>query len=98
MSQPQYWKEVELEKVSPMLMMETYCFIVTLIVVLGLFNLFHWYLIFTGKTTLECCLNDPRYTPSRNRLVNIKLVFGTLNPLLIFLPKFTVLKHKGFEW
>jgi hypothetical protein len=81
-----------------MLMMESYYFIVTLIVVLGLFNLFHWYLVFSGKTTLECCLKDPRYTPSKSCVSNIKIVFGTINPLLMFLPKFSMLKHRGFSW
>lgn len=52
MTDERYWKDVELEKLSPMLMMETYYFIVTLIVVLGLFNAFHWYLVLCGKTTL----------------------------------------------
>jgi len=50
-------------------------------VVLGLFNIFHWYLILTGKTTLECCFNDPRYTPAKSWLYNISLVFGTRNIL-----------------
>jgi hypothetical protein len=81
-----------------MLMMETYYFIVTLIVVLGLFNIFHWYLVFSGKTTLECCLNDPRYSPSNSCIYNLRLVFETANPFLMFFPKISVIKHKGFEW
>lgn len=98
MSDESYWEDVELERFSPMLMMETYYFIVTLIVVLGLFNIFHWYLVFSGKTTLECCLNDPRYNPSNSWIFNVRLVFGTANPFLMFLPKISVIKHKGFEW
>jgi hypothetical protein len=25
-------------------------------------------------------------------------VFGTVNPFIMFLPKISVIKHKGFEW
>jgi len=98
MSKPVFIKDIQDDRVSPMLMLEIYYFITTLIVVLGLFNAFHWYLVLSGKTTLECCFSDPRYTPSKNWGYNLSLVFGTHNPIFIFLPKFSIIPNKGFEW
>lgn len=61
-----YRQDIEREEVSPMFFFEIYIFISTLIVVLGLFSSFHWLLVIRGKTTLECCLSDERYTPSNS--------------------------------
>jgi hypothetical protein len=65
---------------------------------LGLFALYHWYIIFKGKTSLEICWDDPRYTASSSYSTNLKIVFGTSNLLLCLCPNVSVLRHKGNQW
>jgi hypothetical protein len=93
-----YREDLKEGKVDNMWMVEIYIFVTTLIVVLGLFAVFHWYLVLWGKTTIEYCFTDNRYTPSESWLDNIEIVFGTRNLFLIFFPKLSVLKMKGYEW
>lgn len=98
MGRPVYRQDVDRDELSPIFFLEIYIFISTLIVVLGLFSTFHWFLVLKGKTTLECCLNDERYTPSKSWSENLKIVFGTSNIILIFMPNISFLKIKGYSW
>jgi hypothetical protein len=63
-----------------------------------LFCVYHWYLAVKGKTTLEFCFNDSRYTPDKSWINNLEIIFGTRNLFRIFLPQLTITKSKGFEW
>ena len=80
------------------MLFQTSVFVTTLFVVMLGFVMFHWYILIKGKTTLECCFDDPRYTPSNSWRDNIKIVFGTDNLALILLPSLSILKLKGYEW
>lgn len=73
-------------------------FLFVLFLTLGMFCLFHWLLVFSGRTTLEICFIDDGYRPRCNFRKNLIIVFGTANVLKIFLPINRTLPYEGFEW
>ena len=46
-------------------------FLFVLLITLGLFCIFHWILVFLGRTTLELCYIDDGYRPNINLKKNL---------------------------
>lgn len=72
--------------------------ILTLFVCLVFFSIYHWYIAIKGKTSLEICWEDPRYTPSSSYSNNLEIVFGTSNIFYCLCPTISILKHRGDRW
>jgi len=58
----------------------------------------HLYLTVKGKTSLEICAKDSRYTPSDSIKTNLKIVYGTSNVFGCFLPRIDILPYLGDHW
>ena len=72
--------------------------ILTLLICVGGFAFYHWIIIFKGRTSLEVCIEDRRYTPVDSYSTNLKIVFGTSNIFVCLMPRIAILKHHGDQW
>ena len=72
-------------------------FLSVLLLTLGMFCLFHWMLVFVGRTTLELCVLDG-YKPECGILKNVYIVFGTTNIIKLLMPIKIKLPLEGYEW
>jgi hypothetical protein len=75
-----------------------YVLVLTLLVCLALFSIYHWYITLRGKTSVEVCWEDPRYLPSSSLGHNLRIVYGTANILKCLCPSIAVLKNPGHQW
>ena len=72
--------------------------VISLLVVLLLFTLYHWYITLKGQTSLEICFNDPRYVPAHSLTHNLRIVYGTSNIFMCLAPSITPLDNWGHQW